>query len=189
MLFLSPKQQTNINHYSPRRLVQRSRRLLVHWLSLSRSFPLFSKHVYFFELTLLVSQHRIFFSPCNHFWQRGFVFDYLLAPIVLFRDSLLPRPQNGHEPRREKRQSLSFPAWVQAHFEGDARWSPGTGLQLLRMALSGVSLSALSLHPSNLCSTTFYFLFPCSFFSLAFFFNQQFARIYDYPGTTPWYLS
>ena len=53
------------------------------------------------------------------------------APIlwlVLFRDSLLPRPENGPEPRREKRETLPFPAWVQAHFQGGARGSPGTGL-------------------------------------------------------------
>ena len=38
------------------------------------------------------------------------------------------RPENGPEPRREKRETLSFPAWVQAHFQGGARGSPGTGL-------------------------------------------------------------
>ena len=40
----------------------------------------------------------------------------------------MPRPENGPEPRREKRETLPFPAWVQAHFQGVARGSPGTGL-------------------------------------------------------------
>ena len=51
-----------------------------------------------------------------------------MIELVLFRDSLLPRPENGPEPRREKRETLPFLAWVQAHFQGEARGSPGTGL-------------------------------------------------------------
>ena len=52
--------------------------------------------------------------------------------VVLFRDSLLPRPESGPESRREKRETLSFPAWVQAHSQGGVRGSPGTGLVLTK---------------------------------------------------------
>ena len=41
--------------------------------------------------------------------------------LVLFLDSLLPRPENGPEPRREKKE------YLQAHARNDAIFSPKTG--------------------------------------------------------------
>lgn len=47
--------------------------------------------------------------------------------LVLSQDSLPPRPENGPEPRREKGEPLSFPSRAQAHPQGGARGSSGTG--------------------------------------------------------------
>ena len=136
MLFLSPKQQSNINRYSPGRLVQQSRRLLVHWLSLSRSFPLFSTHTACFFLRVdpsRFSAQYILQSLKPPLGRRGFAFDYLLAPT------------DGSQRCFSLRFVSSF----------------------LKPLFNDLLLS-LSL-----------------FFFLSRFFNQQFARIYDYPGTTP----
>ena len=58
----------------------------------------------------------------------------VLIPSLIGRNSsvsglLLLRHENGPEPRQEKRETISFPASVQAHFQGGARRSPGTGLR------------------------------------------------------------
>ena len=42
--------------------------------------------------------------------------------VVLFRDSLLPRPENGPGTQAGK--------GFQAHFQGGVRGSPGAGLQI-----------------------------------------------------------
>ena len=85
MLFLSPKQQNNTptsTAIPDDDLFNNPGAFLFTGLVLVVPFRFLvsTLHVSFFELTLLDSQHRIFFSPCNHLWQRGFVFDYLLAP-------------------------------------------------------------------------------------------------------------
>ena len=43
--------------------------------------------------------------------------------VVLFRESLLPRPENGPEPRREKRVLY----YLQVHARNDAIFTPKTG--------------------------------------------------------------
>ena len=50
---------------------------------------------------------------------------FFKVELVLFRDTLLPRPQNGPEPRREKERVLYY---LQAHARNEPiilHWIPG----------------------------------------------------------------
>ena len=82
----------------------------------------------------------------NLIWVRSW-----MRRLVLFRDSLLPHPENEPEPRREKRY---FPPWVQAHSQGGVRGSPGTGLWGGKFGWQGNTVkevypSGISSHSNN----------------------------------------
>ena len=71
---------------------------------------------------------------------------FLISIIVLFRDSLLPRPENGPGTQAGKERVLYY---LQAHARNDAIFSPKTGGKTIfgkKDSLFGYSLFRVLLH-------------------------------------------